>query len=284
MASSPVPTLIAEPYNLPMGFGWPRMHGQLNLNMIRHPQVLAALLDDDLLINGSSNLLMGIDDNTRLWWLEFLKARDSRFTTSPAFDVDGPTGLYVPGTANSRPFHSFDALGRLNSASSPTDSPLENTILRSLPMDSSLSPNPNEHRRLFEVGLASEHLGTPATEATGTPLHPSARYRLLSKLINNTTTRSNSFAIFLTVQYHEAVDVSDGGGAPAIRIGGRLEDAPTHRGFFVVDRTGAIEQMKRLTASPVSTNTFSFQADTARSGTPNGIRWKDLVLYRQTLN
>jgi hypothetical protein len=87
----------------------------------------------------------------------------------------------------------------------------------------------------------------------------------------------------------------------AIRIGGRLDDTPTHRGYFVVDRTGAVEQMKRLSENvstgritvanpptfPVSSNSFGFQANTNTSGDPNymnGIRWQDLVLFRNTLN
>ena len=142
-------------------------------------------------------------------------------------------------------------------------------------------------------------------------LHPSARYRLLSKLLNNTTTRSNSFAVFIAVQYYEAVAVpSDTLNVPAIRIGGLLDDAPTHRGFFVVDRTGAVDQMKVVGANaanantnvpgsypptfPVSPGSYSFQANTDTSGNrnynaggggyQNGIRWQDLVLFRQTLN
>ena len=182
------------------------------------------------------------------------------------------------------------------------DSQLENTIFRSLPMDSaSITNSVNESRRLFEVGNnGTDHIGPIDTEASGNPLHPSARFRLMSKLLNNTTTRSNSFAVYITVQYYEAVQVSGFVGTgqnatptTAVQIGGRLDDAPTHRGFFIVDRTGAIEQMKILatnnggTASGVSSNSYSFNANTDKTGllvNLNGIRWKDLVLYRQTMN
>ena len=284
--TTPVPTMLAEPYNLPIGIGWPRTHGQLNLNMIRHPQALAALLDDDLLINGATTNLTGLDEATRLWWVQFLKARDSRSTGN--FAADPVTNLFVPGTGNSRPFRGFDAVGRV--ATSTTDGPLENTILRSLPLDGSGGGNPNEFRRLFEVGMSAEHVNNQDTvtneaDAAKTHLHPTARYRLLSKLLNNVTTRSNSFGVFVTVQYYEAAEQNlSGQSAPAIRIGGRLDDTPTHRGYFVVDRTGAVEQMKVLTANPVSSNSFSFKANTNQTGTPNGIRWKDLILFRKTLN
>jgi hypothetical protein len=278
------PSLLAEPYDLPIGFGWPRTHGQLNLNMIRDPKVLAALLDDDLLIDGADANLIGLDEPGRLWWVEFLKARDSRYVSGIGFSPDPTTGLFVPGTANARPFRGFDAIGP--AATSTTDSPLENTILRSLPLNA--GTNPNESRRLFEVGLnGSEHFGPLVDETTvgNDPLHPSARYRLLSKILNNVTTRSNSFGVFVTVQYYEAAEVSsDVANVNAIRIGGRLDDTPTHRGYFVVDRTGAVEQMKVVTPNPISPNSFSFKADTNRTGVPNGIRWQDLVLFRNTLN
>ena len=311
------PLLLAEPYNLPIGFGWPRTHGQLNLNMIRDSKVLAALLDDDLLINGADANLIGLDEPGRLWWVEFLKARDSRYVSGSGFRGDPTTGLsadpttwlFMPGTANARPFRGFDSVGpkalgygaddkpgksgvdddsngTIDDVSeifwpgSDDDAPLENTILRSLPLDGA-STNPNESRRLFEVGIQAEHFGPLVDETTvgNDPLHPSARYRLLSKILNNVTTRSNSFGVFVTVQYYEAAEVSG-----AIRIGGRLDDTPTHRGYFVVDRTGAVEQMKVVTPNPISPNSFSFKADTNRTGVPNGIRWQDLVLFRNTLN
>ncbi|MCX7395473.1 MAG: hypothetical protein NTW75_15265 [Planctomycetales bacterium] len=112
------PSLLAEPYNLPIGFGWPRTHGQLNLNMIRDPKVLAALLDDDLLIDGATSNLTGLDEGGRLWWVEFLKARDSRYVSGSGFRGDPTTGLsadpttwlFMPGTANARPFRGFDAI------------------------------------------------------------------------------------------------------------------------------------------------------------------------------
>ena len=314
----PTTMMFSAPFGYPQFFGWPKTHGLLNLNMIRDPQVLAALIDDDQVIqdpriNLSGNAGPYLDsadpsDANRKWWFEFLKSRDSRYlapASGTAFAVDPVTNLYVPGTANSRPFRSIDAVGPQAvsiTAGANLDSQLENTIFRSLPMDSgSVTNSINESRRLFEVGSnGTDHIGPIDTEASGNPLHPTSRYRLMSKLLNNTTTRSNSFGVYITVQYYEAVQVYGYVGtgqnqtrATAVQIGGRLDDAPTHRGFFIVDRTGAIEQMKILatnsggTANVVSPNSYSFQPNTDTSGLRvnlNGIRWKDLVLYRQTLN
>ena len=316
----PFPTtmMFTAPFGYPQYFGWPKTHGLLNLNMIRDPQVLLALIDDDQLIQDPRINLSGTagpnldsadpSDANRKWWFEFLKARDSRYVApanGTAYAVDPVTNLFVPGTANSRPFRSIDTVGPQAVsivAGANLDSQLENTIFRSLPMDSaSITNSVNESRRLFEVGNnGTDHIGPIDTEASGNPLHPSARFRLMSKLLNNTTTRSNSFAVYITVQYYEAVQVSGFVGTgqnatptTAVQIGGRLDDAPTHRGFFIVDRTGAIEQMKILatnnggTASGVSSNSYSFNANTDKTGllvNLNGIRWKDLVLYRQTMN
>ncbi len=332
VTSYPTTMMFSAPFGYPQFFGWPKTHGLLNLNMIRDPQVLAALIDDDQVIqdprinltgNAGPYLDSADPSDNRKWWFEFLKSRDSRYVV-PAngtpYAVDPVAGfydtsanqfvsLYVPGTANSRPFRSVDAVGPQAAsitAGSNLDSQLENTIFRSLPLDSASATNVNESRRLFEVGNNTDHVpssgGNPqiVAEASGEPLHPSSRFKLMSKLLNNTTTRSNSFGIYITVQYYEAVQVSGFVGtgqnatqATAVQIGGRLDDAPTHRGFFIVDRTGAIEQMKILatnnggTANVVSSNSYSFNANTDKTGLRvnlNGIRWKDLVIYRQTMN
>lgn len=296
-STTSAPTSLAEPFYLPQYFGWPKTFGRINLNMIRHPEVLNALLDDNLHIADPSLIPSAtefLDDTTtesttRQWWWQFLRARESRYSATSAYSPDPVTNLYVPGTSSSRPFRGLDAQGR---SATNLDSPLEDTILRSLPLDNSNSRTPNNARRLFEVGTLTDTFNTPGEEAAGAvgALNPMIRYQLLSKIMNNSTTRSNSFAVYVTVQYHEAVEYSGpySGAAPTsapVVIGGKLEDTPVHRGLFVIDRTGAIEQMKRLSSTPVELNTFSFRANTsAAANTLNGIRWKDLVLYRQTLN
>jgi hypothetical protein len=74
-----------------------------------------------------------------------------------------------------------------------------------------------------------------------------------------------------------------------------LDDTPTQRAFFVIDRTGAVEQWKNLTAplgqggagmssTQLCPNSYSITPNTSTTNTPNGMDWKSLVLYRQTLN
>ncbi len=238
----------------------PRVPGRINLNTMRHPAVLAALLDDSdaftLNMGGSSvhpqlnaTHLGGGD-----WWREFVESRD-------AMDLGLTNTPHIPGTPGSRPFRSFDyATGFTDNAT--VNNLRENTIFRSLPTDiSSSNPNP---RLLFELTTSAEHLGSAGLN--NVDVH--TRNRILSKIDANTTTRSNTFVVFMSVAYFEAT----GGGTTVygdpVSIGERMSpddpartaNQPDYRGFFVIDRTRA-EQ-----AFEPSTGKFD--------------HWKRLVRYR----
>lgn len=267
---------------LPGNFGWPRSSGQLNLNFIRHSSVLGGLLDDNFVLDESSTVLSGRDTTdaatyngapaTRSWWVEFLRSRDT---------LDPVTHVTVPGMANARPFRGFNFTGRGKVSQS------QDTLFRTLP-DDAQNVGLTDKRHLFEIGQQTEHVN-------GT-LDSLAKNRLLSKIMNNVTTRTNTYGVFIAVQYFEAGEAASG----AIRIGGKLDDMPTQRGFFILDRTAAVEQVKDVVTNmnnstivvpaanqatfPRTPNTFSFTPNTDTSGIltqQNGIKWEDLVLYRQ---
>ncbi len=259
-----------------------RQPGKLNLNTIRHTDVLAGLLDDTDVMTfagfqtnrsifyandtGDADPLMsaapGGAVNVRDWWVQFLKARDGRLVLNPAASdgsvrivSDNVTSLFLPGLADSNPFRgqgSIDFTTFSGVRQAPGDA-LESTIFRKIPIDagsylwssstdvppvtgSSTLPLTADQRHLWEVGTGVDH---PTGAVDGV-----MRQRLLSKIYNNTTTRSHVFLVFLTVQFFQADDTTQppttlpsGKVVSNVLIGGPLTNTPTYRGFFVVDRS-----------------------------------------------
>lgn len=273
---------------------YPRVAGKININMLRHPENFAALLDDpsvmglafdeDLNHDGSYNSMtedlisnMGSFDTFPVlrvqrkdngtsddWWQALLASRDGRRVNEIAF-TDATTGLYLPGTPESHPFRGFGALvGGATNQNKYED--VEQTLLRSWPGDR-YPVNSNDAfrpRQLLELGTLAEHQGSGATA-----LDPYVRSRLLNKVMNNVTTRSNVFAVFMSVKFFRANRNASG----AVQIGGplkpfvntsgmpstppvRTDDGwqPEYRRFFVVDRS----QIEK--AFDPQTGNFNFRA------------------------
>lgn len=280
---------------------FPRVPGKINLNTMRHSEVLAALLDDpsvmsvfvdeDFNLNGTLDAGEDLNGNGNLdsfnpplvlrtdltvgspspytstilsWWQGFLQARDGYRSGSTISGDTTSGGLYLPGTyvagssgTESRPFRSFTSATRPTSTDPLAYTTVENTVFRAWPDDAinTDSSGTNDPRQLFELGTLDERLGHDNSAPTPAPvaqIDPYVRRRLMSKLMNNTTTRSNVFVVFMSVKNFRA-DVSTG----SVRIGGPLSgnawDAD-HRGFFVIDRS----QLEK--AYDPSTNSFNFRS------------------------
>lgn len=245
-----------------------RVPGKLNLNTIRHPSALASLIDDiglseyvidatnyDSDVRNSRELYRLTDqgDSSRDWWSEFINSRDT---------ADPISGLHLPGTPGSRPFRSFDFFGEPSRpVNSANRDPRENTLLRSLYSDytSATSTVSSDPRQLFEVAIRSEH------EGGNVDFH--SRNRILSKIMGNTTTRSNTFTVFMSVAYFEASGAGLTAHDDVVQIGdrahGKSVHVPDYRGFFVVDRTRVEE------AYEPTTKKFD--------------NWKRLVRYRHLI-
>jgi hypothetical protein len=263
---------LSPEFNNPLNFI--RKPGSINLNTLRHPEVLAGLIDDrdvarnyEYDVNGNAvfdpaedldgngvmtlPLLPGLPDasavpaeTARNWWNQFIIARDGTdangVATAPngGTAADPTTGRFLPGVAGSHPFRSLSHVGSTGSISGG----LESTILRSLPLDAGLAAG---QRHLFELASAGEALS------------PSIRHRMLSKMLNNVTTRSNVFIVYVTVGFFEADQSLPTG---EVRVGGEVAGMARRRGFFVIDRSLAEE------AFDSGTGTFS--------------NWRALVKYQ----
>jgi hypothetical protein len=237
-----VPTRLHQ--QLGDDFQTTRVPGKINLNTMRHAHVLAALLDDPLVhgeVNRTNGRLPSLIDPILDWWGDFLRSRDGEHPDFPG------TGFSLPGYVASNPFRD---LGHMDDIAGG-DNPVEDTILRSHPD----SPSPTGGG-LFDIN-------TNGPDGTGNQL---LRRQLLGKLMNNTTTRSNVFFVYIHVQFHEAHEDPTTG---AVRVGGRIDlngdgrSDDGHRGFFIVDRSAAED------AYDPRTGTFD---------------WKQLVKHRVTIN
>ena len=262
-----------------------RLPGKLNPNMIRHREVYAGLLDDVQFLNtnplgdyngngdddgpfGSGIVADGTDAlpnvGNRDRWLEFINERDGNVQS-----VKDPTPLlvgsgdesnknyWIPGAPNSRPFRSFAS----RNANGTDDNAIEGTLFRRLGLDKdavstgtranvagegnaayqSGSSDAETNRHWLEVGNRAYHkANTGAAAATMVEHH-----QQLSKILNNTTTVSNTFIMYGTAAYFEVTEDANG----IAQIGGRMgldldgDSDPTNdagweeRAVFILDRT-----------------------------------------------
>ncbi len=240
-----------------------RVPGRVQLNTLRHPSMLAAIVDDTDIIPSYNPLAAFpqlLDADGRDWWAEFLEARDG---------IDPISGLTLPGVP-ADPASAYPEAGPFRSlgTSQYGANSIEHTILRSLPADSAAG----DKRRLFEIGTALEHTGAASDHTV--------RNRILSKLINNTTTRSHVFFVTVQVDFFEAAPVDTTVSAENVtvyRVGQKRADSPGWRNFFVVDRSQALEILQTTDLPDVNAtyNNLSFGSD---------FDYNELILHRQELN
>ncbi len=254
-----------------------RVPGKLNLNTLRHWEVYAGLIDDATLLDRETTVMnrrvtvdRSIDENgvpvNRDRWVEYLRSRDGQITTVDAA-TNNAVNLTAPGTLFSKPFRSH---GHLDDSTSGNG--VNSTLLRQNPDDFG-NANPEWNRQLLEIGTRSQH-ETARINLTGDPSRPNTfhRHQILSKVLNNTTTVSNTFVVFATAGYFEAVESPIGSGM--IRVGSRIDinladgsppfggEGWQQKSVFLIDRTEA------------------FRAYDAGTG---DVDWKRLVRARLTV-
>lgn len=286
-----------------------REFGKLNLNTMRHPHVLGGLLDDPRVMNLASGSLpttnaedwLTADD--RDWWQSMLASRDGGF--DPFSRSNFTQDIVLPGVPSSKPFVGFGESPAGNTAPF-IQTAFNRTLLRTLPVGTTINtPEAGLGRRsLFELG----EFGGSSPGVIGSNAEFATRYRLLGKVLNHGTTRSNTYVAFITCDFYDATAIDDDGDPitpDVFQIGARLpadgEDPanpePRYRGVFVIDRTLALEMLSRRDLPPNDPSlkwppgpnnnvysTFSFARERGSDGRPTPtFDWKQLVQYRRVL-
>ena len=148
---------------------------------------------------------------------------------------------------------------------------------------------PDTRRRLFEVGTSTDHTTDAVDYAT--------KHRILSRILGNTTTRSNVFLVWIQVDFFQAKDVSTTSPQTGVvRIGAKLGStitatpangggtitvpgsSPGYRAFYVIDRSQALNLVNSQSLPSVdpTTNKFVFSFN-------QSFNWQPLLLYSQRL-
>ena len=253
-----------------------RTPGRVNLNMIRNPEVLAGLMDDrdvfSLNPSGLPALLDSKEGGVRDWWTQFLWARDGADPLDTSRILPGlPPNLSAPSRQGGRPFRPVE------STFNGSDS-LEDTVYRKLPSDFAANPP----RRLFEVGALNETYLRP-TETAARPIEYEMKHRLLEKVVNNSTTRTNVYFVFIQVDFFEAGErtLPLPSGEKVFRVGAKRTTDPSYRGFYVLDRSKALELMTkqhlpRLGDTDANLRKYNYSFDPS-------FNYKSLILYNRTI-
>jgi hypothetical protein len=230
---------------------YPRIPGKINLNMLRHREVLAGLIDEQEIADmplAGGGIADVLTDRTD-WWLRFLQSRDgSRL-------IGTENGFHLPGMPGSKPFYGFDRVTRDGSTYPNGDQALrldlEDTLLRGDFHDANndltedvLFPDNLGGRRAFELSNSGADYVDPnyqRTDGVTQPRTALTRHRVLSKVMNNTTTSSNVFLVILTIGHFETLIDANG----AVRVGGEydinhdltVDEADRRKVMFVIDRS-----------------------------------------------
>ena len=183
-----------------------RVAGKLNVNMIWDKAVFEALLDQ----NAGSHFTSAEVDQM---WSDFTSTRTPDLTKVGDTQDENAAGT-------DRPFKSF-GVPRFNAGTyQPSNSSVEDTLLRAVPAG---TPT----RLLFSTADAA-----PVAAPTMTWAHPYRRNEPLRKILNNVTTTTDTFLLIYTVSFFEVRNTTAGpiypsaGGEPVILGKEVFKDVP----------------------------------------------------------
>lgn len=244
-----------------------RVPGKVNLNTIRHWEVYAGLVDNPTVLDrvpkpdvpnginvaGRITLDRTLDENAsvptnpRDRWMEYLRERDGDYVNGYDPQVGQQRRMLVPGMPGATPFHAPGYRGTSYEATRNEDG-FESTVLRTLAADrvDTGADAAATNRHWLEVGNANQH----RLDSSAALMH---QHQILAKMIGNTTTVSNTFVVFATAAYFEAVEHKvNNVGTGLYRIGSRIDIDTAdgkkdsnpgwqQRAVFVIDRTEAFK-------------------------------------------
>jgi hypothetical protein len=220
--------------------GLGRIPGKVNINTIYDGEILQALIDANpsigLPVVPSNRPASAADPIVQLVG-NMMQSRSPSLQYNMTVEVCGgligPTNTNIaaipPGYILDRPFLPLGTGASQGGLQYPNGVSVQDTLLRSMPNTQLLFQNP---------GAATANPAIPPdTSAT----HPYLQTQLLTKLYNNVTTRSNTFAVFVTVGFFQVIPGGAVGQSNVPQLGpeiGRSEGRQIrHRMFAIVDRT-----------------------------------------------
>jgi hypothetical protein len=238
-----------------------RVPGKVNINTIWDIEVFRALVDaqqgNSFAYDINRNYIGETEVNNT-----FNRLRNRRTPNlNAAAQQIGPTDQTLATTlglaAPDRPFWGF-GIGAAAGGDTLSTGPrgIDNTLLAFNNLGASTTNQ-------FLPSTAPRLLLEPATYGvTGTTVHPYQRYELLNKIFNNVTTRSNVFAVWVTVGYFEVLDDTRRPVKLGAEIGRAEGQNVRHRFFAIVDRTkstvfsGTLTPLNNQQTQPGTTETL----------------------------
>jgi hypothetical protein len=212
-----------------------RVPGRLNLNAVWSPEVFRALCDRQ-----AGNSFSAADVDTVFQNLVNQRSPGTYNAATRAFKPAlGPTDqklAALSGQPLNKPFWSL-AVGPAARADALAQLGMEQTVIEDVARPTTPQTALETVRGIQNTLLRTiGGLDVPDPNPTQ-PRHPYQKKELLTKVFNNVTTRSNVFAVWLTVGFFEVTDDT----ARPVKLGAEVGKAENrhvrHRMFAIVDRT-----------------------------------------------